>query len=298
MTSTPSFRVVLVALALLAAACTEMKEALKPSDPGKAASPQVTEAALRDRARDQLATGIKQYEAGDYDAAVKSLSGSLDHGLLAKTEQSTARKYLAFIHCVSGREAACRDEFRKAFEIDRDFSLGPAEDGHPAWGPVYRDVRTQLVMEREATQAAVHTGAALSRPQQLLAEGMVKYSAGDYDAAIKLLESSLKDGLAENADKVRAMKHIAFSLCLKERYRECRAAFVKIYEVDRDFDLTPAEVGHPSWSKTFAAAKAQAKKAIANRDLKEAREKAARDKAVARAKPDPAAKQDPSKKAP
>jgi len=46
---------------------------------------------------------------------------------------------------------------------------------------------------------------------------------------------------------------------------------VKIYDVDPEFDLTPAEAGHPSWTRTFAGAKAQAKKAIAD--------KAAQDKA-------------------
>ena len=48
-----------------------------------------------------------------------------------------------------------------------------------------------------------------------------------------------------------------------------------------DFDLTPAEAGHPSWTRTFAGAKAQAKKAQQDQAAKEAREKAARDKAPA-----------------
>ena len=48
----------------------------------------------------------------------------------------------------------CRDEFRKAFEIYPEFALTPAEDGHPIWGPVYRNVRTQLIAEREAAQRA------------------------------------------------------------------------------------------------------------------------------------------------
>jgi len=35
----------------------------------------------------------------------------------------------------------------------------------------------------------------------------------------------------------------------------------KIYDVNPKFDLTPAEAGHPSWTRTFASAKAQALKA-------------------------------------
>ena len=254
-------RLLACALLLLAAACAELKST--PDGTPKAAAPQITESMLRDRAHEQLATGIRQYEAGEYDSALKNLSASLDHGLLTKAEQATARKNLAFVYCVSNREAACRDEFRKAFEIYPEFSLAPNEDGHPIWGPVYRNVRTQLIMEREAAQERGRPVIPLSRAEQMLADGLVKYGSGDYDGAIKLLEAALKEGLAEKADRVRAMKHVAFSLCLKEKYRECRAEFVKIYEVDPAFDLTPAEVGHPSWTRTFAAAKAQAKKKLA-----------------------------------
>ena len=265
-------------LAVLAGGCAQLQEMTQPSksaDAPKAAAPQITESMLRDRAKEQLALGIRQYEAGDYDNASRSLSGSLDHGLLSKQEQATARKNLAFIHCVSNREAACRDEFRKAFEIYPDFSLSAAEDGHPIWGPVYRNVRTQLITEREAAQARSRPIIPLTRAEQMLADGLVKYGGGDFDASLKLLEAALKEGLQDKGDRVRAQKHIAFSLCLKDRFRECRAAFVKIYDIDPAFDLTPAEAGHPSWTRTFAAAKAQAKKAISDRAAKEAREKSA-----------------------
>ena len=49
---------------------------------------------------------------------------------------------------------------------------------------------------------------------------------------------------------------------------------MKIYDVDPSFDLTPAEAGHPSWPKTCAQAKAQARKAQQDKAAKEAREKA------------------------
>jgi len=276
-TSAP-LRNAVIALALLAGACAQVKDALKPAEPPKPAAPQITESVLRDRAKEQLAAGVKFYEAGEFDSAQRNLTASLEHGLLAKPDQARARKLLAFIHCVSAREVLCRDEFRKAFEINPEFALTAAEDGHPIWGPVYRNVRTQLIMEREAAQDRGKPIIPLSKAEQMLMLENGFITAGDYDAAIKLLEGALKEGLQEKADKVRAMKHIAFSLCLKERYRECRAEFVKIYDVDPAFDLTPAEVGHPSWVKTFAAAKAQAKKAIADGQAKEAKEKAAKDK--------------------
>ncbi len=241
-----------VALAAIVAACAPVT----PPPAQQPVAPQITEDTLRARAREQLATGLKQYDSGEYDAALRSLVASLDHGLLPKMDQSVARKHIAFVHCLSGRETQCRDEFRKAFEIDPAFSLSPAEDGHPIWGPVYRAVRTQLIAEREAAQGK--PTAPLARAEQMLADGLVKYEAGDFAESQRLLEQSLKEGLREKQDQVRAMKHVAFCLCLAGKYPACRAQFLKIFEVDPNFDLTPAEAGHPNWTKTFAGARAQA----------------------------------------
>jgi tetratricopeptide (TPR) repeat protein len=273
---TLTMRSAVVAAALLAAACAEMPRMLGGSDAApKPAAPQITESSLRERAQGELLTGVKQYDAGDYENAVKSLTGSLEHGLLSKPDQARARKLLAFTHCVSGREAQCRDEFRRAFEIYPDFSLTAAEDGHPIWGPIYRNVRTQLVAEREASsQRKTNTFMSLPKAEQMLQDGLVKYDAGDYPAAAALLNGSLKEGLKSKDDQVRAMKVAAFTMCLENKVRECRAEFLKIYDVDPKFDLTPAEAGHPSWAKTFAAAKAQAQKAQKDKEQKEAREKA------------------------
>jgi len=265
----------LAAVLALAAGCADIQKLMPESKPAPV-SPQITESALRARAAEQLALGQKQFEAGDLEGATRNFNASLEHGMLSKGDQSVARKHLAMINCVSNREAQCRDEFRKAFEINPDFALTQAEDGHPIWGPVYRSVRTQLIAEREAAAAASRPRILQSKSEQLLSDGMVKYDAGDYVEAQKLYESALKEGLKNKADQVKAMKHIAFSLCLQDKYPACRAEFVKIYEIDPDFDLTPAESGHPNWTKTFASAKAQGKKLVAE---KAAREKAEKDKA-------------------
>lgn len=262
-----------IALTALASGCAELQKTTQEPAPPKPAAPQITESDLRSRANAELQQGVAQYQAGEYEAASRSLTASLDHGLLAKADQSRARKLLAFIHCVSGREPACREEFRKAFEINPEFSLSAAEDGHPIWGPVYRDVRTKLIAEREAASTRSRPIIPLAKAEQMLADGILKYDAGDYDAALKLLEGSVKEGLKEKADQVRAMKHVAFSLCLKEKFRECRAAFVRIYDVDPAFDLSPAEAGHPSWTRTFAGAKSQAQKALKDKAQREAKEK-------------------------
>ncbi len=247
-----------MAVAAFLAACGALRPGASPETPPKPAVPQITEAQLRDKAKDSLALGLREYQAGNYDDAAKNLSASLDHGLLSHAEQSRARKHLAFIHCVNGREPQCRDEFRKAMEIDPGFDLTPAEAGHPIWGPIYRNVRAQLVAP----------GAAEPKPmsprtpgQQLLADGMAKYDAGEFDAALKLLRGALKEGLAAKADQVKAHKHAAFSLCLLRRITLCRNEFAQIFAIDPDFSLAPAEAGHPSWAKTYAAAKQRAAQA-------------------------------------
>lgn len=219
--------------------------------------PQISEDQLRTRARENLAMGLHEYQLGHYEEAMPRLQASLDHGLLSKTEQSNARKHLAFMHCMAAREAQCRDEFRKALEIDPGFALAPAETGHPAWGPVYRSVRAELTAT--AARAAAHVARGpRSVAEQLFDRGMAQYDAGDFEAAVGLLDAAVKEGLPARTDTVKALKHTAFSLCLLERYAECRGEFMKIFEVDPEFDLTPAEAGHPSWSRSFASARQRA----------------------------------------
>ena len=94
-------------------------------------------------AEQKLSSGVKSYEEGDYKYSLGALQGALDMGLSSKDSQVTAYKYMAFIHCVSGREKQCRDSFKKAFEIDPNFDLKAAEAGHPVWGPVFRSMKAK-----------------------------------------------------------------------------------------------------------------------------------------------------------
>lgn len=243
--------------ALVVAACAPVGQ--PPPERPPAAVPQITEEQLRERAKENLNLGLRQYERGEYDDAAKSLTASLDHGLLSKPEQSTARKYLAFIDCVSEREAQCRDEFRKAIEIDPAFELGPAEAGHPIWGPIYRNVREQMIAAAPAAQPAAKPAASLTPADRMLADGLVKYEAGEFEPALKLLQDALKEGLADKNDRIKAHKYAAFSLCLLHRTAACRAEFGKIFDIDPGFDLAPAEAKHPSWARSYATAKRRAK---------------------------------------
>jgi Tfp pilus assembly protein PilF len=87
-----------------------------------------------------LASGLKQYDDGDYQAAAKSLQSALNQGLSNK-DKVNAHKHLAFIHCSQNQTAPCREEFRKALAIDPSMQLAAAEAGHPIWGPVFQNVK-------------------------------------------------------------------------------------------------------------------------------------------------------------
>jgi Tfp pilus assembly protein PilF len=92
------------------------------------------------KAEPPLALGLRQYDDGDYAESAKTLQGAIDQGLGAK-DKANAHKHLAFIHCASSRQRACRDEFRKALALDPSLELAPAEAGHPVWGPIFRSVK-------------------------------------------------------------------------------------------------------------------------------------------------------------
>lgn len=124
----------LVAASALLAGCE--------SAPVKAIREEIGGLFQKQRGEPELAAGIRFYEDGAYAEAARRLQKALEEGL-SRRDQVTAHKYLAFIHCVSGREARCREEFDKALDLDPDFELEPAEAGHPIWGPAFRSAKAR-----------------------------------------------------------------------------------------------------------------------------------------------------------
>lgn len=96
--------------------------------------------ALR-KAEKDLSLGILAYEDGDYKSSTRLLQSALASALFLTSDKVVAHKYLAFMHCAQSREKACRDEFRKALELNPNFQLTPAESGHPSWGPVFKSLK-------------------------------------------------------------------------------------------------------------------------------------------------------------
>lgn len=93
------------------------------------------------KAEQDLSAGIRAYEDGDYRNSARLLQSALSAGPILRSDRVAAHKYLAFMHCAQSREKACRDEFRKALELNPDLELTPAESGHPLWGPVFKSLK-------------------------------------------------------------------------------------------------------------------------------------------------------------
>ena len=99
---------------------------------------------LQRPAEHALASGLRSYEDGAFDAADKSLHDALSKGLRDPRDIAVAHKYLAFIACAFNRLSECEANFRAAFTADPNFQLSAAEIGHPTWGPVYRQVYASM----------------------------------------------------------------------------------------------------------------------------------------------------------
>lgn len=238
-------------LALIVAGC-----ATPPPAPSGPSPDEIAKQQRLERANLNFNDGLKRYDAGEYGEAMKSFLLALDSGLLTTPQQIASRKTMAFIHCVSSREANCREEFEKAFALDPKFDLTAAETGHPSWGPVFRDIKNAIEAKRSGRSAP--PGKAPTEGEKRLAEATAAYEEADYAKAVKLFQDAQKETLTAD-DKIRAMKFTAFSHCLTNRMTLCRQEFEKILKEQPDFDLTPAEAGHPSWGPSFRAVKARLK---------------------------------------
>jgi len=180
-----------------------------------------------------LNAGLREYEDGDYAEAARNLQGAIDLGL-TDGERADAHKHLAFIHCASGRDRACREEFRKALSINPELELAAAEAGHPAWGPVFSSLKAAPAPFKLALQ---------------------QYEAGDYAESAKSFQGAIKEGLGDK-ERANAHKHLAFIHCAAGRERPCRDEFRRALSADPTLELEPAEAGHPVWGPIFRAVKA------------------------------------------
>ena len=179
-----------------------------------------------------LATGLRQYDEGEYPEAARNIQAAIDLGL-SDRDSAKAHKNLAFIHCASTRERACREEFRKALSADPALELTPAEAGHPVWGPIFASLKAGPAPFKLAVQ---------------------QYEAGDYAESAKNFQGAINEGLSEK-ELAAAHKHLAFIHCAANREKLCRDEFRKALAIDPNLELAPAEAGHPVWGPIFASLK-------------------------------------------
>jgi hypothetical protein len=117
--------------------------AAEPEAPAVREAPPRPKERPRERERDDtpapasgLQEGIRLYNDGDYNGAIKRLSArDVNNGPLST--RLTALKYMAFSYCVTSRPGPCRQAFERALRLDPSFDLAPGEHGHPLWGPVF-----------------------------------------------------------------------------------------------------------------------------------------------------------------
>jgi Tfp pilus assembly protein PilF len=201
---------------------------------GACSSQPLRELLLPSKGAAALNAGLREYEEGDHAEAARNLQAGLDMGLTER-ERANAHKHLAFIHCASSRERACREEFRKALAVDPELELAPAEAGHPVWGSVFGQLK------------------ATPSPFKL---ALQQYEAGEYAESAKNFQGALREGLGDK-ERANAHKHLAFIHCAASRERQCRDEFRRAVAVDPALELNAAEAGHPVWGPIFRAVKAQ-----------------------------------------
>jgi len=181
-----------------------------------------------------FATGMRQYENGQYVESARNLQAAVNLGLPA-AQRARAHKHLAFIHCASGRERLCREDFRKALAVEPKMELTAAEAGHPVWGPIFRSMKGG---------------------EPPLSAGLRLYEEGKHEESATTLQGAIERGLPDR-DRARAHKHLAFMHCASNRERQCRDEFRRALDFDPGLQLTAAESGHPAWGPVFRSMKGE-----------------------------------------
>jgi tetratricopeptide (TPR) repeat protein len=91
--------------------------------------------------------------------------------------------------------------------------------------------------------------------EQKLSAGIKSYEEGNYKDSAKLLQEALTKGLPDKEGQVEAHKYLAFIHCVSDRKKECTDEFKKALELDPNFELQAAEVGHPLWGPVYSSVK-------------------------------------------
>ncbi|MES2107060.1 MAG: TssQ family T6SS-associated lipoprotein [Pseudomonadota bacterium] len=152
--------------AALLSACAVLPEQAKPAPAasGKPASgkpaasasaPAPVVAAPLPPAQAELAEGQDLYDKGDFNGAIRKLSGSTDIWTADQSLQLSAIKIMAFSYCVTSRQTLCRQQFEKALKMDPNFDLEPGEKQHPLWAPVFEQAKKRVAAAAKKAAAPI-----------------------------------------------------------------------------------------------------------------------------------------------
>ncbi|TXT34757.1 MAG: hypothetical protein FD135_5226, partial [Comamonadaceae bacterium] len=73
------------------------------------------------------------------------------------------------------------------------------------------------------------------------------YEAGTYNEAMQEYLMAIDSGLLSVPQQLEARKYLAFIHCVNSRLPLCTEQFQKAFVISEQFDLSPAEAGHPIW---------------------------------------------------
>jgi Tfp pilus assembly protein PilF len=124
------------------------------------------------------------------------------------------------------------------------------------------NIRTLMLILATVLAAACQTGpfkdigATRYAGNGYLEEGVQNYEEGNYRVAKRRLQFALEEGLSR-PDRVKAHKYLAFIACVSSQQLTCREEFAIALELDPNFELAPAEAGHPIWGPMFKSVKAK-----------------------------------------
>lgn len=151
--------VVGMALALTACASNETKKELDPK-PVTVASPETEPAKPPESRASQIsnesdlsnggltsverrfAEGLTKYNEGNFVESIKIFKEPMFERAWPELRLRSL-KYLAFSYCVSGNPLPCKKTFVEILKLDPGFDLASAERGHPLWGPVFQEAKTE-----------------------------------------------------------------------------------------------------------------------------------------------------------
>jgi hypothetical protein len=108
---------------------------------------------------------------------------------------------------------------------------------------------------RADSRSEARAEASPGRDQAALRDGIRLYNEGDFNGAIKRLNSTDIRSNSPLRVRVEAQKYLAFSYCVSSRPKQCEQAFEKALKLDPEFTLESGEQGHPLWGPAFERAR-------------------------------------------